>query len=932
MPSASALLLVLPYLASAAVSAGVGAYCWARRSRPGVAAYAVVALAQAAWTLGLVGELLSPTLGGKIFWDNVQFPAYAAIPVAFLAFALEFGGRRPRRPAATWTLLAAPLAALSLLAFIDPLDGLVRQRPHLVAGEPFPELIYGYTPLFTAAAYYVYALLFAALAVLAAARMRAHPLYRAQINVVMAGMLIPLAGSLLTFTVLADYPERDLTPITFAAGNLVIAWGLFRRGLFDVAPVARHVVVESLADAVFVLDAAGRVVDLNPAARAAAAGAGEPVGRAAADVLPLPAALVARLGAGGAEVAEVETAGPAPHPAEVGVHPLAGPRGERWGSVVVVRDVSERRRAEGELRRHRDRLEELVAERTTALSETAEALGRSEERLRQIAENSGEVFWLSEADGRVAYLSPAFDRMWGVARERVHADIRAALEAVRAEDRAAVRAMLDEAYRGRAADATYRLAAPDGGERWVRTRAVPVHDAAGAVYRVAGVTEDVTERKRMEDQLLHDAFHDALTTLPNRALFEDRLRQALELFRRHPDRGFAVMMLDLDRFKRVNDSFGHLAGDRLIEAVAGRLRAGMRDGDTVARFGGDEFALLLYDVPDAGEALRAAERIQAGLAAPFMLEGHELFVTPSIGIALGGAGVEDPDELLRKADTAMYRAKERGGARCEVYDRAMHARALSRLRVETELRRGLDRGELCALYQPIVAVADGRVVGFEALARWRHPEQGLLAPGSFLDVAEETGLIVQVDRWVLREACLQLRGWRARHPGLEPRVTVNLSARQLAEPGLADALSATFAETGVEVDWVRLEITENGLVGGAEEAVLATLRARGIHLMIDDFGTGYSSLGYLHRLPISALKVDRSFMGGGEGNLAIVGAVVTLAHGLGMEVVVEGVERPEQLERVRALGADYAQGYLFSPPVDAEAAEALLLRPLVPAS
>ncbi|HEX8903351.1 MAG TPA: diguanylate cyclase, partial [Longimicrobiaceae bacterium] len=775
MPSAPALLLLLPYLASAAVSAGVGAYCWARRSRPGVAAYAVVALAQSSWTLGLVCELLSPSLGAKVFWDNVQFLVLPAIPVGFLAFALGLGGRRLRHPFILFFILAAPLVALALLAFTDPLHGLVRRSPRIVPGEPFPELIYGFTPLVDAAALYVYALFFAALAVLAAARMRAHPLYRAQVNAVAAGMLIPILGSILTVTVLADFPDRDLTPLTFAAGNLVIAWGLFRRRLFDVAPVARHVVVESLADAVFVLDAAGRVVDLNPAARRAALSPGEPVGRAAADILPLPPGLVARLG-DGAGMAEVETTGSAPYPAEVGVHPLAGPRGERWGCVVVMRDIGERRRAEEELRRHRDRLEELVAERTTEL-------GRSEERLRQIAENSSEVFWLGEADGRVAYLSPAFDRVWGVPRERVYADPDAVMEPVHPDDRAAVRAVWDDAYRGRAAEATYRLARPDGGERWVRTRAVPVHDPGGAVYRVAGVTEDVTERKRMEDQLLHDAFHDALTGLPNRALFHDRLRHALDLLRRHPERGFAVMMLDLDRFKRVNDSFGHLAGDRLIQAAAARLRALMRDGDTVARFGGDEFALLLDDVPSADEALRGAERIQAGLAEPFALEGHELFVAASIGIALGQAGDDGPDELLRRADTAMYRAKERGGAGCEVYDRAMHARALSRLRLETELRRALDRGELYALYQPIVAVADGRVVGFEALARWRHPERGMLAPGSFLEVAEETGLIVQVDRRVLREACERLGGWRARHPELEPRITVNLSPRQLAEPG-----------------------------------------------------------------------------------------------------------------------------------------------------
>ena len=919
MPSVSVLLLVLPYLASAAISAGVGAYCWARRSRPGVAAFAMVAFAEAFWTLGLVCEQLSASLGGKVFWDNVQFLALPAIPAGFMAFALGFGGRRVRRPLALCALLATPLVALALLAFTDPLHGLVRQSPRVVAGDPFPQLIYGFTPLVRAAALYVYALELAAVAVLAAGRTRAHALYRAQVTVVAVGMLIPVAGSVLTVTVLADFPERDLTPLTFAAGNLVIAWGLFRRRLFDVAPVARHAVVEGLADAVFVLDATGRVVDLNPAARRAIGAPGEPVGRSAAEVLPLPPGLVRRLGGGAAEVVEVETTGAAAHPAEVGVHPLAGPRGERWGSALVMRDVTERRRAQEELRRHRDRLEELVAERTAELR-------RSEEQLRQIAENSGEVFWLGEADGRIAYLSPAFDRVWGVARERAYADPGAAMAAVHAEDRPMVQGMWDDAHRGRPAEATYRLAVPDGAPRWVRTRAVPVHDPGGAVYRVAGVTEDVTERKRMEDQLRHDAFHDALTGLPNRALFHDRLRHALDLLRRHPDRGFAVMIVDLDRFKRVNDSFGHLAGDRLIEAVAGRLRARMRDGDTVARFGGDEFALLLEDVPDAGEALRGAGCIQAGLAEPFALEGHELFVTPSIGIALGEPGVDDPDELLRQADTAMYRAKERGGARCEVFDRAMHARALSRLRLETELRRALERGELCAVYQPIVAVADGRVVGFEALARWRHPERGLLAPASFIDVAEETGLIVAIDHWVLGEACTQLRAWRARHPGLEPRVTVNLSARQFAEPGLADTLAATFARAGVEVDWVRLEITENGLVGRAEEAVLAELRARGIHLVVDDFGTGYSSLGYLHRLPISALKVDRSFMSGSAGNFAIVGAVVTLAHHLGMEVVVEGVERPEQLERVREFGADYAQGYLFSPPVDAEAAEALLQR------
>jgi diguanylate cyclase (GGDEF)-like protein/PAS domain S-box-containing protein len=939
MPPSASLLLVLPYALSSAISAAVAAYCWRRRARPGVGAFALVAASEAFWTLGFLFELTSPGLRGKLFWDNLQYLPLAVIPVGFLAFAHGFSGRTPRHPRRVYGALALPLLLLTVLAFTDPLHGLIRTGTRPVTA-PLAPLEYGFTWVSIAAGVYIYLLEGVAVAVLAAGWARTHPLYRTQVNLVVAGMLVPVVGSMLTITVLADSPYRDLTPCTFAVGNLIIAWGLFRRGLFDVVPLARDAVFESLSDAVYVLDAGGRVVDLNPAARRASLRDGA-VGRPAAEVLPLPAGLVARLHEHHAVDLDVDgtSAGGAVH---LGVHPLHGPHGERRGSVVVLHDIARRKRAEEELRRSRDQLEAVVGERTAELvqanaqllseiaarQEAGEALRASEESLRQIAENSSELFWLLEMDRSVAYLSPAFERMWGMPPGEIRGDAYAALATVAPEHRDAVRAVVDEGY-VRPSQATYRVIHPDGTERWLQTRSAPVLDERGAVYRVAGVTADVTERKRMEDQLLHDAFHDALTGLPNRALFRDRLQHALELSRRHPDRGFAVMILDLDRFKLVNDSLGHVSGDRLLALVADRLRGAMRDGDTVARFGGDEFALLLDDVPDAGEALRGAERIRAGLAGPFALEGHELFVTPSIGIALSGGDAESPDDLVRRADTAMYRAKELGGARSEVFDRAMHARALGRLRLETELRRALERGELEAAYQPIVALPAGLVAGFEALVRWRHPQRGLLAPGAFLQVAEETGLIVAIDRWVLREACTRLREWRARYPRCELRMTVNLSDNQFGHGGLVPFLEQTLAETGVDVDSVRLEITERALVGRAQEALLAELRARGVQMLIDDFGTGYSSLGYLHRLPISALKVDRSFLAGPEPNYAIVGAVVALAHNLGKDVVVEGVERPDQLNRLLEMGADYAQGYLFSPPVAAEAAEALILRRFV---
>jgi diguanylate cyclase (GGDEF)-like protein/PAS domain S-box-containing protein len=443
--------------------------------------------------------------------------------------------------------------------------------------------------------------------------------------------------------------------------------------------------------------------------------------------------------------------------------------------------------------------------------------------------------------------------------------------------------------------------------------------------------EDVTDRRLVEEQLRHDALHDALTGLPNRLLFMEHLARSILVARRDERHLFAVLFLDLDRFKVVNDGLGHHVGDDLLVAVAARLQASVRSSDTVARFGGDEFAVLLDGIPDVEFATVAAERIQAAISAPVSLSGYEVFTSATIGIALSASAYGRPEYLLRNADMAMFRAKALGMGRYEVFDRAMHAQALLRLQTETDLRHAQERGEFRVFYQPIVRLADGAMAGMEALVRWKHPERGWIAPPEFVPAAEETGLIFALGGWVLREACRQMRVWQQAVPGAaELTVSVNLSVKQFAQADLVEQVRRALAETGLPAEALRLEVTESVIVDNLDSAaaMLARLRALGLRVYMDDFGTGYSSLSALHRLPIDALKVDRSFvarLGTGRDASQLVRTITTLAHNLDLLLVAEGVETAAQLAELRALGTEYAQGYYFSVPVDAAGMTEMLL-------
>jgi len=442
---------------------------------------------------------------------------------------------------------------------------------------------------------------------------------------------------------------------------------------------------------------------------------------------------------------------------------------------------------------------------------------------------------------------------------------------------------------------------------------------------------EITERKRVESQLLHLAFHDALTGLPNRAAFIDRLRHAINYSKRHSDYLFAVLFIDLDRFKVINDSFGHHKGDQFLLAIASRLEICVRSIDTAARLGGDEFTILLEGIQDVSDAIKVAERIEQELKLPFELDGQEIFTTASIGIALSSTiNYERPEDVLRDADTAMYRAKILGRARYELFNSNMYANALAKLQLETDLRRAIERRELRVYYQPIVSLTSGLILGFEALLRWEHPERGLLTPADFISIAEETGLIFSIGKWVLQEACSQMQAWRASHPAnLLKKISVNLSLQQFSQPDLIEQIEQILESTGLNADSLVLDITESVIVENGDRviAVLYQLREMGIQLSIDDFGTGYSSLGRLYNFPISLLKIDRSFISSintSSRDLEIIEILVTLAHKLCVDVLAEGIETKEQLALLRKVNCEYGQGHFFSVPLNSSAAEALI--------
>jgi len=560
----------------------------------------------------------------------------------------------------------------------------------------------------------------------------------------------------------------------------------------------------------------------------------------------------------------------------------------------------------------------VVANDLVDRGQAAEAVAEAEARYQSIFHNAVEGIFQTTPDGRYLDANPALARIYGYAttEELIFGitDISRQLYADPARRDAFVRLIQQhDAVEGFESE----IIRKDGTRVWISECVRGVRDGDGALLYYEGTVIDITQRKVAEEQLRHDASHDKLTGLPNRAYFMRRTEEALqESATGHP---CAVLFIDFDRFKLINDSLGHLAGDQFLVAAARRLASAVRPGDLVARLGGDEFAILLPGVRSLATATDVADRVQTQLQKEYELGGRRLLVTASVGIAVGDSSYTRAEELLRDADVAMYRAKEQGCARRELFDAGMRESALEQLQIETDLRFAVERNQLVLHYQPLVELGTGRTIAFEALLRWNHPVRGLIYPSDFIPVAEETGIILEIGAWVIEAACRQARQWQEQ-AGSTPPISVNISSRQLIQPEFADWVGLTLEAAGLSGESLKFEITETVLMENSDgvSRMLDSLRARGISICLDDFGTGFSSLSYLQRFPIDQLKIDRTFIariGSGDTNGAILKAIVDLAHTLGMEAVAEGVETREQADELRRLGCLLAQGHYFFPPL-----------------
>ncbi|MCC7371616.1 MAG: EAL domain-containing protein [Chloroflexi bacterium] len=872
---------------------------WRRRDIAGAHALIVHTLVGSFWLLTYAFQLDSQTVEMALLWRKVKYLGISFAAVSWVVFALQYAGfGRLLTGRRVLALMAVPTVT-SILAMTNELHQLLwRGTPT----TPFEVGIMPYGPAFYGLVAFSYCAVLLASLVLAWTLMRSGRLYGGQIVGLLTAIGLPVVASAVYVAGLMPVPGLDPTSLAYVVTDIILGWSILRYGVLKgsvgVVPFARARVVDALRDGVIVLDHQLRIVDVNPAAaRFLERDPRHLIGMPHIQVLPM---LAGRIDLFHSEERTAELTlgqGRALRHCVVRVTPVGGLTSATDGWLLTLTDLTERKEAEA-------------------------ALEESERRYRTVVNTLSEVVFQTDARRCWSLLNPAWTTLTGFSMIEslgqqvslyVHPDDRAR------DEREAVSLLNREKELARY---EVRLVQSDDAVRWVEMHARPIVDQSGAITGLSGTLVDVTERKRLEEQLVHQAFHDALTGLANRTLFRDRVSHTLARASRSAAAN-AVLFLDLDNFKKVNDSLGHAAGDELLRGIAQRLVANVRGLDTVARLGGDEFAILLEDLPSQDEAIVIGERILESLRQPILVNGKEVLAGASIGLAPIKRDSESADALLRNADIAMYVAKRGGRGRLAIYSDGMDAATRNRLELEADLYRAVDRNELLVMYQPTIDIDSGQVIGAEALVRWQHPERGMIHPVEFITIAEETGLILPIGHWVLRQACRDVLTWKKLDPAYaDISVAVNISARQLQEPQLVERVADLLVEHALDPASLTLEITESVAMQNTEATIarLEALKSLGVHIAIDDFGTGYSSLSYLQRFPIDILKIDRAFVQGIAENgddHALAQTIVQLARTLRLSTVAEGIETVEQLECLRALGCDHGQGYLFARPIPA---------------
>ena len=931
-------LSLFPFLMVSALTWALALYTLRRHLFPGAQPFGILMIAIGAWAFFYTFELLSDDFPSAIIWINLEYIAILSIPGLWFIFVMSYKKR------ANW-FSRQNIFLLSIMPVVTLILIWTNQYHKLFLGTSSVshegELLiikFSRGPIFWLSTAYNYILLLVSMMLLVFEILRQKQLFRVQRTILLFVLFIPWIANIIYIFIPNSFTKLDLTVFSFALTVVVLAWGLFRFNFLELVPVARDKLMDFIEDAVIVLDPSNLVADLNHKAerlfnKQLEDVLGKPVEEIHTNFPPL-----------GQDILETSSPGEIhrqiilldekqeEHVYDLIISLLMGENGRTLGKLIMLRDASDQIKIENILRKSNEDLEQRVLERTAELA-------ASQERYALAERSTYDGIWDWNIIANIVYYSPRWKNMFGYDENELDTDLEAWFSLVHPDDLNQIRTELDTCLSSGKTDFSneHRLKHKNGSYIWVLVRGMAIFDESGKPIRMVGSFSDITERKHFEEQLLYDSLHDVLTGLSNRALLSDRIERACQRAHRYPDFKFALLYIDLDNFKNINDSLGHSKGDLVLVEIARRLQEYIRSIDTIGRIGGDEFVILLEDVIDTTGVQDVVERVLNALEDSIEIEGRHVSISTSIGIRLNHADDESAEDILRDADIAMYQAKSHGKSCYKIFDISMRDNVLARLELENDLHYALKKQtgarEMLLYYQPIVSLENGKVMGFEALARWKHPKKGIISPNVFIPIAEETGLIVELGEWALREACHQAQTWNITYPSnLLRTMSVNVSARQFSQTDIFLQVKQILLESGLPPQCLKLEITENLLIEDPEAIirVLEQLRSLGVQVQIDDFGKGYSSLSYLHQLPIDALKIDRSFISrlneSSEDTFdyEVVRTIIALARELKIKVVAEGVEKREQYSLLIDLGCDYIQGFLIAEPMEKTLLEVFL--------